>query len=75
MRSEEATYKEMLKKRPLNVQAIYGNEPVGLVSGRDIISAARRAGVTILAANARNPLTIRGVLKAAEKLDAACSWS
>jgi len=41
------------------------------VSGRDIIAAARRAGVTILAANARNPLTIRGVLKAAAKLDAA----
>ncbi|KUK40073.1 MAG: Fructose/tagatose bisphosphate aldolase [Synergistales bacterium 54_24] len=71
MRSEEATYKEMLKKRPLNVQAIYGNEPVGLVNGRDIIAAARRAGVTILAANARNPLTIKGVLKAAAKLDAA----
>ena len=57
MKVESLSYKELLKKRPLNVQAIYGDEPVGLVSGRDIIEAARKKGAVALAANARNPLT------------------
>lgn len=42
MKTESLSYKELLKKRPLNVQAIYGDEPVALVSGRDIIEAARK---------------------------------
>ena len=40
MKVESLSYKELLKKRPLNVQAIYGDEPVGLVSGRDIIAVS-----------------------------------
>ena len=71
MNVEGAAYGEMLRKRPLNVQAAYGGEPVGLVSGRDVFGAAKRAGAIMLAANARNPLTIKGVLRAAKKLNAA----
>ncbi|MDD2207482.1 MAG: class II fructose-bisphosphate aldolase [Aminobacterium sp.] len=71
MRTNSASYKEMLKKRPLNVQALWGNEEVGLVSGRDIVRAFREANAIILAANARNPLTIKGVFRAAKKLNAA----
>lgn len=69
MKVESLSYKELLKKRPLNVQAIYGDEPVGLVSGRDVIEAARKKGAVVLAANARNPLTIKGVFRAAKKLN------
>ncbi|MBO8153481.1 class II fructose-bisphosphate aldolase [Thermovirga sp.] len=71
MKIESAGYKELLNKRPLNVQAIYGNEPVALVSGRDIADAAKQKGAIVLAANVRNPLTIKGVLKAAKKKRAA----
>ena len=71
MRKNSASYKEMLKKRPLNVQAFWENEDVGLVSGRDIVRAFREANAIILAVNARNPLTIKGVFKAAQKLNAA----
>lgn len=71
MNVEGAAYGEMLRKRPLNVQAAYGGEPVGLVSGRDVFGAAKRTGAIMLAANARNPLTIKGVLRAAKKLNAA----
>ncbi len=71
MNVESAAYREMLRKRPLNVQVVYGDEPVGLVSGRDVFAAAKKAGAIMLAANARNPLTIKGVLRAAKKLDAA----
>ena len=71
MRKNSASYKEMLKKRPLNVQALWENEEVGLVSGRDIVRAFREANAIILAVNARNPLTIKGVFKAAQKLNAA----
>ena len=73
MRKNSASYKEMLKKRPLNVQALWENEEVGLVSGRDIVRAFREANAIILAVNARNPLTIKGVFKAAQKLNAAVS--
>ncbi|GHS86107.1 ketose-bisphosphate aldolase [Synergistales bacterium] len=64
-------YTDMLKKRPLNVQALWGNESVGLVSGRDIYAAAKELGCAVLAANCRSPLTAKGVLRAAKKLNAA----
>ena len=64
-------YQELLRRRPLNVQARFGDEPLGLVSGRDIAAAMKEAGAIALAANARNALVIKGVLKAAKKLDAA----
>ena len=59
-------YQNLLKRRPLNVRARFGNEPLGLVSGRDIASAMNEAGAIALAANARNALVIKGVLKAAK---------
>ncbi len=31
-------------KTPLNVQSVFGSEPVALVSGRDIAAAARSVG-------------------------------
>lgn len=65
------SYRAMLKKRPLNVQAVYGSEDAGIVSGRDIVEAFRENKGIILAVNARCPLTIKGVLKAAKRLDAA----
>lgn len=68
---EGISYKNMLGKRPLNVQAIYGDEKVGIVSGRDIVQAFKDLGGIILAVNARCPLSIKGVLRAAKKLDAA----
>ncbi|MGI6442932.1 MAG: class II fructose-bisphosphate aldolase [Synergistaceae bacterium] len=64
-------YKELLKKRPLNVQARFGSEGIGLVSGRDIIAANKEVDSIVLAANARHPLVIKAVLKAAKKKNAA----
>ena len=64
-------YKELLKKRPLNVQARFGSEEIGLVSGRDIIAANKEVDSIVLAANARHPLVIKAVLKAAKKKNAA----
>lgn len=64
-------YQELLKKRPLNVQALFGNTEMGLVSGHDIAQAAKRADTIILAANARHPLVARAVLRAAKKKNAA----
>jgi fructose-bisphosphate aldolase class II len=64
-------YQELLKKRPLNVQANFGTEPMGLVSGRDIIAANKKANSIVLAANARHPLVIKAVLQAAKKKNAA----
>lgn len=63
-------YKGLLEKRPLNVQALFGGEPLGLVSGRDIASAAKETGSIVLAGNARNALVIKGLLKAAKELGA-----
>ncbi|MDR1019606.1 MAG: class II fructose-bisphosphate aldolase [Synergistaceae bacterium] len=63
------SYKALLDRRPLNVQALYGNEPLCLVSGRDIASAAKEAGAIVLAGNARNALVIKGLLKAAKEMD------
>ncbi|MDR1514431.1 MAG: class II fructose-bisphosphate aldolase [Synergistaceae bacterium] len=62
-------YKAMLDRRPLNVQALYGALPLGLVSGRDIATAVKDAGAIVLAGNARNALVIKGLLKAAKELD------
>ncbi|MDR0649227.1 MAG: class II fructose-bisphosphate aldolase [Synergistaceae bacterium] len=62
-------YKAMLDRRPLNVQALYENEPLCLVSGRDIASAVKEAGAIVLAGNARNALVIKGLLKAAKELN------
>mgnify|MGYP001156508136 CR=1 FL=1 len=64
-------YQELLKKRPLNVQARFGSEGMGLVSGRDIVAAAKEADSIVLAANARHPLVIKAVLSAAKKKNAA----
>ena len=71
MNTESAGYRELLSKRPLNVQAVYSSEPAALVSGRDIAAAAKRRGAIVLAANIRNPLTIMGVLRAAREKNAA----
>ena len=60
-----------LDRRPLNVRAKWGSEDVALVSGRDIFGAMKEKGAITLAANARHPLTAKGVLRAAKKLDAA----
>ena len=64
-------YQELLKKRPLNVQARFANEEMGLVSGRDIAAAAKKCDSIVLAANARHPLVVKGVLRAAKKKNAA----
>jgi len=71
MHVESGAYKALLAKRPLNVQAVYETEPVAITSGRDIAEAARNTRSIVLAANVRNPLTVKGVLKAAKKLNAA----
>lgn len=63
-------YKELLEKRPLNVQALFGDEAIGLVSGRDIATAAKETGSIVLAGNARNALVIKGLLKAGKELNA-----
>ena len=65
------SYQELLEKRPLNIQAKFGGEAMGLVSGRDIAEAAREADCIVLAANARHPLVIKAVLNAAKKKNAA----
>lgn len=71
MEVNSKAYKELLKKRPLNVQARFGDEEIGLVSGRDIIAANREVDSIVLAANARHPLVIKAVLRAAKKKNAA----
>ncbi|MDO9509151.1 MAG: class II fructose-bisphosphate aldolase [Thermovirgaceae bacterium] len=70
MNINSRSFRGMLEKRPLNVQSAFGSEPVALVSGRDLAAAARSNGSIVLAANIRNPLTIKGVLKAAKKMNA-----
>ena len=64
-------YQELLKKRPLNVQARFGDSEMGLVSGRDIAAAAKQADTIVLAANARHPLVLKAVLRAAKNKNAA----
>jgi fructose/tagatose bisphosphate aldolase len=71
MNIDDKAYKAMLERRPLNVKALWGNESVGLVSGRDIYTAAKELGCVILAANCRCPLTAKGILRAAKKLNSA----
>jgi len=61
----------MLERRPLNVKILWGNEHVGLVSGRDVYAACKELKCVALAANCRNPLTANGILRAAKKLNAA----
>lgn len=70
MNIDGKAYKDMLSKRPLNVQNLFGGEPLGLVSGRDVASAAKETQSIALAANARNALVIKGILKAAKDLNA-----
>lgn len=70
MKTDSQAYKDMLARRPLNVQARFGDEGVGLVSGRDIAAAAKETSTIVLAGNARNALVIKGLLKAAKELDA-----
>jgi fructose/tagatose bisphosphate aldolase len=67
---DSKAYRDLLEKRPLNVQARFGGEAMGLVSGRDVASAMKEAGAIALAANARNALVIKGVLQAAKKRNA-----
>ncbi|MDR1741696.1 MAG: class II fructose-bisphosphate aldolase [Synergistaceae bacterium] len=71
MDTSSKAYQGLLKRRPLNVRALWEDENVALVSGRDIYAACKELGCIALAANARNPLTAKGVLRAAKKLDAA----
>ena len=71
MDTSGTAYREMLTKRPLNVRALWGTEDLGLVSGRDVVVAARESEAIILAANARSPLTVKGVFKAAKACNAA----
>jgi fructose/tagatose bisphosphate aldolase len=70
MNIDSKGYKALLERRPLNVQALYGGEPLGLVSGRDIATAAKETGAIVLAGNARNALVIKGLMKAAKELEA-----
>lgn len=70
MNIDDKGYKELLSKRPLNVQNLYGNEPVALVSGRDVAATAKETKSIALAGNARNPLVIKGLFKAAKELNA-----
>ena len=70
MNIDSKAYRDMLEKRPLNVQALFGNEALGLVSGRDIATTAKETGSIVLAGNARNALVIKGLFKAAKELDA-----
>ncbi|MDR1133830.1 MAG: class II fructose-bisphosphate aldolase [Synergistaceae bacterium] len=70
MDKNSGSYKQLLARRPLNVQAKFGGTELGLVSGRDIATAAKETGTIVLAGNARNALVIKGLLKAAKELDA-----
>lgn len=70
MNVDDKGYKELLSKRPLNVQNLFGEEAIGLVSGRDIATAAKETESIVLAGNARNPLVIKGLFKAAKELGA-----
>lgn len=71
MNTSSKAYQELLKKRPLNVQTRFGNEELGLVSGRDIVEAGREVNAIVLAANARHPLVIKALLQAAKNKHAA----
>lgn len=64
-------YRKALDRRPLNVRNRWENEDVGLFSGRDIFDAMKENEAIVLAANARHPLTAKGVLRAAKKHSAA----
>lgn len=71
MNTNSKAYQELLKKRPLNIQARFGSEQLGLVSGRDIVAAGREVDSIVLAANARHPLVIKALLQAAKNKRAA----
>lgn len=66
------TVEEML----FNVQARFGSEAIGLVSGRDIVAAAKEVDSIVLAANARHPLVIKVSVRRKEEnaavLDRTC---
>ena len=58
--------------RPPNVQKIFPNSKALLVSGKYIDQAMLKKGASIaIAANGRNRFVIRGVLKAAQRANAA----
>lgn len=71
MNINDKNYRKALSRRPLNVRNLYDGEDVGLFSGRDVFRAAAENEAIILAANARHPITAKGVLRAAKKHDAA----
>lgn len=71
MNINDKMYRKALEHRTLNVRRKWANEPVGLFSGRDIFKAMKDSGVIVLAANARCPITAKGVLRAAKKHNAA----
>jgi len=71
MNTNDALYRKALERRPLNVMNRFGGEDAALFSGRDIFQAVKESGAIVLAANARHPITAKGVLRAAKKHDAA----
>ena len=71
MNVNDKLYRKALDRRPLNVRNRWESEDVGLFSGRDIFAAMKENEAIVLAANARHPLTAKGVLCAAKKHDAA----
>ena len=71
MNVNDKLYRKALDRRPLNVRNRWESEDVGLFSGRDIFAAMKENEAIVLAANARHPLTAKGVLRAAKKHDAA----
>lgn len=71
MNVNDKQYRKALEHRPLNVKVRWEDNDVGLFSGRDIFRAVKEEGKVVLAANARHPLTAKGVLRAAKKHNAA----
>lgn len=71
MNINDKQYRKALAHRPINVRVRWNDEDVGLFSGRDVFTAMKEEGKVVLAANARHPLTAKGVLRAAMKHKAA----
>ncbi len=69
MNQDSKSFRELLDKRPLNVQSAFGGESVALVSGRDIAAAAKKANAIVLAGMSGTPYN-KGILKAAKDLEA-----
>ena len=68
--AKNRNYEKFLQLRPVNVQRVFKESGMGLVSGRDIYAVMKKKHAICMAANIRNFLSALGIFRAAKKTDA-----